>query len=45
MIKTYDAKDVVAGQECGLGIENFNDIKDADIVGAFEVQEVERTLR
>ena len=22
-----DAKEVVAGQECGLGVENFNDIK------------------
>ena len=40
-----DAKEVVQGQECGLGIENFNDIKDGDIVEAFEVQEVKRTLK
>lgn len=40
-----DAKEVVAGQECGLGIENFNDIKDGDIVEAFEMQEVKRTLK
>ena len=40
-----DAKEVVAGQECGLGIENFNDIKDGDIVEAFEIQEIQRTLK
>ena len=40
-----DAKEVVQGQECGLGIESFNDIKDGDIVEAFEVQEVKRTLK
>ncbi len=40
-----DAKEVVAGQECGLGIENFNDIKEGDIVEAFDIQEVQRTLR
>lgn len=39
-----DAKEVVAGQECGLGIENFNDIKDGDIVEAFDMVEVKRTL-
>ena len=31
-----DAKEVVVGQECGLGIENFNDIKEGDIVEAFK---------
>lgn len=40
-----DAKEVVAGQECGLGIENFNDIKEGDIVEAFDIQEIKRTLR
>ena len=40
-----DAKEVVVGQECGLGIENFNDIKEGDIVEAFEMQEVKRTLK
>ncbi|WP_300330377.1 translation initiation factor IF-2 [Fusobacterium sp.] len=39
-----DAKEVVAGQECGLGIENFNDIKDGDIVEAFDMVEIKRTL-
>ena len=27
-----DANEVVAGQECGLGIENFNDIKEGDTI-------------
>lgn len=40
-----DAKEVIQGQECGLGIENFNDIKEGDIVEAFEVQEIKRTLK
>ena len=40
-----DVKDVVAGQECGLGIENFNDIKEGDIIEAYEVQEIQRTLK
>ena len=40
-----DAKEVVAGQECGLGVENFNDIKEGDVVEAFEMVEVKRTLK
>ncbi|WP_297595962.1 translation initiation factor IF-2 [uncultured Cetobacterium sp.] len=46
-LKRYkdDAKEVVAGQECGLGIENFNDIKESDIVEAFDIIEVKRTLK
>lgn len=39
-----DVKEVVAGQECGLGIENFNDIKVDDIVEAFNIVEIKRTL-
>ncbi|MGL5710530.1 MAG: translation initiation factor IF-2, partial [Cetobacterium sp.] len=46
-LKRYkdDAKEVVAGQECGLGIENFNDIKEGDIVEAFDIIEIKRTLK
>lgn len=40
-----DAKEVVAGQECGLGIENFNDIKEGDIVEAFDIIEIKRSLK
>lgn len=37
-----DVKEVVSGQECGLNIKNFNDIKTGDIVEAFEEFEVLR---
>ncbi|MBQ7456461.1 MAG: translation initiation factor IF-2 [Desulfovibrio sp.] len=34
-----DAKEVVKGNECGAGLENFNDIKVGDIIEAFETVE------
>jgi len=37
-----DMKEVVAGYECGLNIENFNDIKVGDIIEGFEDVEVAR---
>lgn len=39
-----DAKDVHSGQECGLNINNFNDIKVGDIVEAFTETEVKKKL-
>ena len=36
-----DAKEVNSGYECGLTIENFNDIKEEDIIEAYEDQQVE----
>ncbi len=39
-----DVKDVQHGYECGLNIENFNDIKVGDHVEAFEEVEVKKTL-
>ncbi len=39
-----DAKEVQAGMECGLTIRNYNDIKQGDIVEAYEEEEVKRTL-
>lgn len=35
-----DVKDVSAGIECGIGIENFNDIKEGDTIEAFQIVEV-----
>ena len=35
-----DAKEVTSGLECGLGVDKFNDIKEGDILEAFEMQEV-----
>jgi translation initiation factor IF-2 len=39
-----DVREVEAGFECGLGLENFNDIKVADIVEAFRIVEAKRKL-
>ncbi|MBU4483922.1 translation initiation factor IF-2 [bacterium] len=39
-----DAKEVKEGYECGLGIENYNDIKLADVIEAYEIEERARTL-
>ena len=39
-----DAKEVVAGQDCGLNINNFNDIQVGDIIEAYEETEVKKTL-
>lgn len=46
-LKRYkdDVKEVVAGQECGLNVEGFNDIKDGDLVEAFHIQEIKRKLK
>ncbi len=39
-----DVKEVNSGYECGLNIDNFNDINEGDIVEAFEEVSVARTL-
>jgi len=39
-----DVKEVVTGLECGLNIENFNDIKVGDMVEAYEETEMKKTL-
>ncbi len=39
-----DAREVVSGLECGLNIENFNDIKVGDMVEAYEETELKKTL-
>ena len=35
-----DVREVATGFECGVGIENFNDIKPGDIIEAFEIEEI-----
>lgn len=37
-----DVKEVKAGFECGIGIENFNDVKEKDILEAYEIQEIKQ---
>lgn len=39
-----DVKEVLQGFECGIGIENYNDIKDGDIIEAFVMEETAREL-
>ncbi|MFW6134135.1 MAG: translation initiation factor IF-2 [Elusimicrobiota bacterium] len=39
-----DVSEVSSGYECGIKIENFNDIKIGDIIESFEVQKRKRTL-
>ena len=39
-----DVKEMTKGFECGLSINNYNDIQEGDIIEAFEEKEVSRTL-
>ncbi|NLW12679.1 MAG: translation initiation factor IF-2 [Clostridiaceae bacterium] len=38
-----DAREVSTGYECGIGIERFNDLKENDVIEAFEMREIERS--
>ena len=40
-----DAKEVNSGFECGLMIEKYNDVKEGDIVEAYEVVQEAQTLK
>ncbi|MBQ8108678.1 MAG: translation initiation factor IF-2 [Clostridia bacterium] len=37
-----DAREVNTGYECGIGIENYNDIKEGDVIECFVMEEIER---
>lgn len=39
-----DVKEVATGYECGLNIDNFNDIKEGDIIEGYEIIETKRKL-
>ncbi len=39
-----DVKEVASGYECGMGLENYNDIKAGDIIEAFEMEKVAAKL-
>jgi translation initiation factor IF-2 len=39
-----DTKEVPRGMECGIKLSGFNDIKQDDVLEAFEIEEVARTL-
>jgi len=38
-----DAREVAAGYECGIGLENFQDLKSGDVIETFTVKEIPRT--
>jgi translation initiation factor IF-2 len=39
-----DVKEVVSGLECGLNVENFNDIKKGDIIEGYDIREIKKKL-
>ncbi len=39
-----EVPEVISGQECGMAFENYEDIRDGDVIEIFEREEVERTL-
>ena len=39
-----DVREVSAPLECGMGIENYNDVKVGDVIEAYDVEETQDTL-
>ena len=39
-----DAKEVREGMECGIRLDGFNDVKEGDLLEAFRIDEVKRSL-
>jgi translation initiation factor IF-2 len=39
-----DVREVKEGYECGIGVENFNDIKVGDMIECYRTEEIARTL-
>jgi translation initiation factor IF-2 len=39
-----DVREVAEGFECGVGLENFQDMKEGDLIEAYEVREIARSL-
>ncbi|HEV7335623.1 MAG TPA: translation initiation factor IF-2 [Bosea sp. (in: a-proteobacteria)] len=39
-----DAKEVVAGQECGMSFENYQDMRAGDVIECYRVEAIKRTL-
>ncbi len=39
-----DVREVTSGYECGLSLEGYNDVKERDVVEAYEIEEVAATL-
>jgi len=39
-----DVKEVEKGFECGIGLENFNDLKEGDVIEAYELETIRPSL-
>jgi translation initiation factor IF-2 len=39
-----DVKEVSSGMECGMAFENYEDIRVSDMIEAYEIEEVARTV-
>jgi translation initiation factor IF-2 len=39
-----DVRDVAEGFECGIGLENYNDLKEKDVLECYEVEEIKQKL-
>ncbi|MDE3028406.1 MAG: translation initiation factor IF-2, partial [Paracoccaceae bacterium] len=39
-----EVKEVISGQECGMAFENYEDIRNGDVIEIFEREEIKRTL-
>lgn len=39
-----DAREVLAGQECGMSFENYQDMRPGDVIECYRVEEIRRTL-
>jgi translation initiation factor IF-2 len=39
-----DAREVAAGQECGMAFENYQDMKVGDVIECYRVESIQRTL-
>src|SRR4029078_5086400 len=45
-LKRYkdDAREVTAGEECGMAFENYQDMKDGDVIECYRVETIQRSL-
>jgi translation initiation factor IF-2 len=39
-----DVKEVQSGYECGIGIENYNDLKIGDVIECYQVEEIKAVI-
>ena len=39
-----DVREVTAGHECGMSFENYQDMREGDVIECFQVEHVQRTL-